>query len=127
MARIEHFALFAADPAALRDFYVEAMGLKVAVDNGHATPPGYFLADDHGVALEIIGRPAGTDRVDTRYVCHVAFVVEDFRSARAKLEAAGFSFEIDTVVDNESMTTAFFRDPEGNRCQIVSRARPLLG
>jgi hypothetical protein len=31
------------------------------------------------------------------------------------------------VVYNDSMTTAFFRDPEGNRVQIVHRRKPLGG
>lgn len=127
MAKIEHFALFAADPARLKDFYVEAFGLRVVVDNSGSTPPGYFLADDRGMALEIIGRPDGESGVNTRYVCHVAFVVEDFAPARAALEKAGMKFETDSAVDNESMTTAFFLDPEGNRCQIVRRHRPLIG
>ena len=64
MAKMEHFALFAADPKALADFYVEALGLRIAVDNGAANPPGYFLVDDAGTALEIIGRPAGVEAAD---------------------------------------------------------------
>jgi glyoxylase I family protein len=127
MAKIEHFALFAADAPALKDFYVSALGLRVALDNSGGTPPGFFLADDHGMALEIIGRPEGVGGADTRYVCHVAFVVDDFAPARAALEGLGMRFEEETAVDNETMTTAFFRDPEGNRCQIVRRPRPLIG
>lgn len=127
MAKIEHFALFASDAPALKDFYVAAFGLRVAVDNSQNDPPGYFLADDDGMALEIIGRPAGTAGADTRYVCHVAFEVDDFARSRAALEGAGMRFEVETAVDDETMTTAFFRDPEGNRCQIVRRHRPLIG
>ncbi|WZO96190.1 VOC family protein [Isosphaeraceae bacterium EP7] len=125
MAKMEHFALFAADLAALRDFYVEAFGLKVIVDNSKAPTPGYFLADDGGGALEIIGRPAGEKGADTRYVCHVAFLVDDVAKVRASLEARGIAFETGTEVDNAEMKTVFFRDPEGNRTQIVSRSAPL--
>ncbi len=127
MPRIEHVALYAADPSALKDYYVAALGLRVVVDNGQGDPPGYFLADEAGVALEIIGRPSGTPAIDQRYVCHVAFTVDDVAATRAGLERLGLAFEPDTAVDNESMTTAFFRDPEGNRCQIVRRSRPLGG
>jgi len=124
-SRIEHFALFAEDPAALRDFYVATFGLRVVVDNGSATPPGYFLADDGGTALEIIGRPAGAEAVNQRYVCHLAILVEDVAAMRSRLEAAGLEFEGDSAVANDAMTTCFFRDPEGNRIQIVTRGRPL--
>ena len=58
MARIEHFAIYAANSTALKDFYVRGLGLKVVLESGD-NPPGYFLADDQGMALEIIGRPAG--------------------------------------------------------------------
>jgi len=125
MARMEHFALFARDAAALKDFYVETMGLRVVQDNGAGTPPGYFLADDAGIALEIIGRPAEGSAADTRFVCHVAFLVADVAVERARLERLGRAFEPETVVDTPAMKTAFFRDPEGNRCQIVWRLRPL--
>ncbi len=124
MATIEHFALFAPDPAALKDFYVRAFGLRVVLDNGQATPPGYFLADDRGGMLEIIGRDPSL-AVDTRHVCHVAFTVDDVAAARSELESHGFAFETDTAVDSPTMQTAFFRDPAGNRCQIVRRPRPL--
>jgi glyoxylase I family protein len=126
MARIEHVALFAADPHSLKDFYVEAFGLRVVLDNSKATPPGYFLADDAGVSVELIGRPDGVTAGDTRWMCHIAFIVADVAASRAELEAKGIVFEEDTAVDNETMTTAFFRDPEGNRLQIIKRSKPLV-
>jgi glyoxylase I family protein len=126
MGKLEHFAIYAADAPALKDFYVEAMGLRVIVESG-GQPPGYFLADDAGMALELIGRPDGEAAVNQRWVCHVAFRVEDFAAARAALERRGIVFETDTVVETDSMRTAFFNDPEGNRCQIVWRNPPLGG
>ncbi len=125
MARIEHAAIFAEDPTSLKDFYVDAFGLKMVLDNGAGSPPGYFLGDDHGTAFEIIGRPVGFANVNQRYICHVAFVVEDVLAKKADLEAKGLTFEVETFVDNESMTTAFCNDPAGNRIQIVYRKKPL--
>lgn len=124
MARMEHFALYAADAPALKDFYIDALGLRVIFDSG-GTPPGYFLADDHGMALEIIGRPEGQANANQRWVCHVAFWVDDFASVHNALKARGLAFETDTFVDTPAMRTAFFNDPEGNRCQIVWRNPPL--
>ena len=124
MAKMEHFAFFAADAPALKDFYIDALGMRLIVENP-GDPPGYFLADDSGGAIEIIGRPRGESGVNQRWVCHVAFWVDDFAAARSALEARGLPFETDTVVDTDAMKTAFFRDPEGNRVQIVWRRRPL--
>ena len=127
MARIEHAALFAEDPSSLKDFYIRAFGLHVLVDNSQGSPPGYFLGDDHGTALEIIGRPTGSENVNQRYICHVAFVVEDVPTKQAELESMGLVFEVETAVDNDSMRTAFCNDPADNRIQIVKRKRPLGG
>jgi glyoxylase I family protein len=124
MAKLEHFAIFAADSVALKDFYVDAFGLKVILESG-GDPPGFFLADEAGMALEIIGRPAGESAVNQRWVSHVAFQVDDLAAARAALQRRGLVFETDTVVDKPTMRTAFFNDPEGNRCQIVWRDPPL--
>ncbi len=125
MARIEHFALFTDDLERLRTFYVETMGLTVVLDNSQAPVAGYFLGDDRGTMLEIIARPAGTPGAETRYVCHAAFWVDDYDAARAALAAHGARFETDTVVETPGFRTVFFRDPAGNRLQIVWRAQPL--
>ena len=148
MARLEHFAIYAADPTALKDFYIQAMGLRaiglnepaapfswhfwsffqsalrVVVEAG-GDPPAYFLADDHGMALEIIGRPPGQSNASQRWICHLAFWVDDVPAKRIELEHRGIVFEAETAVDNDAMKTAFFHDPEGNRCQIVWRSRKL--
>ncbi len=127
MTRIEHFAIFAADLHRLKDFYEKAFGLRVVLDNSKAPIPGFFLADDAGVAIEIIGRPESVPPAETRYVCHIAFHVDNIDATRTALEAAGITFETDSAVSNDAMTTYFFNDPEGNRLQIVHRNKPLSG
>ena len=125
MARIEHAAIFADDPSSLKDFYLQAFGLRVVLDNGQGSPPGYFLGDDHGTVAGDHRPPSGVENVNQRYVCHVAFVVEDVAAKRAELEGMGLVFEVETAVNNDSMTTAFCNDPAGNRIQIVRRKKPL--
>jgi glyoxylase I family protein len=124
MAKLEHFAIYAADTRALKDFYVAAFGLRVILESG-GSPPSYFLADDAGMAVEIISRPEGEPGVNQRWVCHIALAVDDFAATRAALERRGIVFETDTVVENATFRTAFFNDPEGNRCQIAWRNPPL--
>lgn len=125
MARIEHCAFFASDLERLRRFYEEAFGLRVVLDNSRASPAGYFLADERGAVLELIARPAEQHPLPQRYICHVAFQVDDVATTRQALERRGLAFETDTAVDTDAMKTAFFHDPEGNRCQIVWRQKPL--
>lgn len=125
MARIEHFAIFCENLQETRAFYQDVLGMVVVLDNSAAPVPGYFLRDDQGAILEIIARPPGTPGADTRYVCHVAFYVDDLKATQAKLEAKGFAFEADTAIHTPEFQTAFFRDPAGNRCQIVWRKTAL--
>jgi glyoxylase I family protein len=124
MSRIEHFAIYGDDPVALKDFYVQALGMHVVFESA-SQPPAYFLADDHGMAIEILGRPAGTSGISQRWICHLAFWVDDVAVKRAELEQNGIVFETETLADNDEIKTAFFNDPAGNRCQIVWRRRTL--
>jgi glyoxylase I family protein len=124
MPQIEHFAIYADDPTALKDFYVEALGLHVIFASG-GDPPAYFLADDQGMAIEVLGRPPGTPHVNQRWVCHLALSVDDLPAKRAELERLGIVFETETLVDNDEVKTAFFTDPGGNRGQIVWRRKRL--
>jgi glyoxylase I family protein len=125
MSTIEHVAIFARNLESLKDFYCEALDLRVVLDNTGAPVPGYFLRGAGGSALEIIQRPDSAETANQRFVCHVAFFVDAFGPARARLERHGARFETDTAVDNSSVQTAFFADPEGNRGQIIWRREPL--
>ena len=100
--------------------------MRVVLDNSKAPVRGYFLANESGSVLEMIERPQGQTNSDQRYVCHVAFAVEDVESARRVIESEGLVFESDTVVDTPEFKTAFFRDPEGNRIQILKRMKSLV-
>ena len=123
---IEHIALFADNLEASKDFFVRLFDMRVVLDNSKAPVRGYFLANESGSVLEMIERPQGQTNSDQRYVCHVAFAVEDVESARRVIESEGLVFESDTVVDTPEFKTAFFRDPEGNRIQILKRMKSLV-
>ena len=110
MAKMEHFAIYAADTPALKDFYVAALGLRVIVESG-GNPPGYFLADDAGMALEIIGRPEGEPAVNQRWVCHIAS--RSTTSRRPALRSSG--------VGLSSRPTRSSRKPRSRRPSSMTR------
>ena len=117
------FAVYAADAPKLKDFYAEAMGLKVVFESG-GDPPGYFLADDRGTAVEIIGRPPGQSGADQRWVCHLAFWVdtreECLRAADLFLDAG---VEIEAAPSKHAIAQGFFLygiEPGGNRIEVTT-------
>ncbi len=124
MARFEHFAIYADDTTALAEFHMSLFGLAIA-RKGAGDPPGYFLADEAGGAIEIIGRPAGSPPVNQRWVCHLAYWSDDVAAAEKQVRALGIDIEPETRVDNDELKTFFFLDPAGNRIQVVWRREPL--
>ena len=107
-----------------RSFTSDVFGLHVIFESG-GDPPAYFLADDHGMAIEVLGGRPGNSGVNQRWVCHLALWVDDVPAKRAELERLGIVFESETLVDNDELKTAFFTDPGGNRSQIVWRKKRL--
>jgi len=122
--RIEHFAIYAEDTVALADWYCEKFGLKV-IFKGSQNPPMMFVADEQGMAIEIIGRPPRSEPIDFNTIFHFAFLVDDFDKAVKDLKQKGVPLEDEVVGASSSVRLCFFDDPAGNRGQIAWRANPL--
>lgn len=122
--RIEHFAIYAEETIPLANWYCEKLGMKV-VFQGTQKPPMMFVADEKGMAIEIIGRPPREKPLDFSTIFHFAFVVDDFDKAVADLRAKGVPLEPEVVGAAANVRLCYFNDPAGNRGQIAWRARPL--
>jgi catechol 2,3-dioxygenase-like lactoylglutathione lyase family enzyme len=125
--QIEHFALNVAEPVAMAAWYVEHLGLRIAV--GSDKPPyAHFLADANDdsaqpVMLEIYHNSAelvpdyaawGPNRV------HLAFVSQDPAADAARLIAAGASHVEDVPLAGGGLLVTL-RDPWGLALQVVRR------
>ena len=77
------------------------------------------------MAIEVLARPEGESNANQRWICHLAFWVDDYASSRDKLASFGIIFEDETLVETDDLKTAFFKDPASNRCQIVWRRKKL--
>ena len=122
--RIEHFALYAEDTESLANWYCEKFGMKV-VFRGTQEPPVFFVADNSGMAIEIIGRLPRETPIDFTTVFHFAFLVDDFDSAVETLKGIGVPLEDEAAGASADVRLCFFDDPAGNRGQIVWRAQAL--
>jgi glyoxylase I family protein len=123
MTTIEHVAIFAGDTVALKDWYCKNFDMKVAYES-KATPPVFFVKDADGVCIEIIPRREPSPTIDTGLVFHLAFKTDDFDKTMKKLKANGVPLEVE-VSPFSGTRVIFFNDPEGNRCQIVWREKPV--
>jgi len=121
--RLEHTAIFAEDTIALADWYCRCFGMRVVYRND-AKPPTFFVADERGMCLEIIGRPGKPAIDDTGRVFHLAWVVDDLEKAAADLRAKGVPLE--PLAGGTGVKLHYFNDPAGNRGQIIKRDKPLV-
>jgi len=126
---IEHLGLNVAEPAAMADWYVEHLGMRV-VRAADEPVPVRFLADSAGdVMLELYRNPEADvpdySRVDP-LVLHLAFASDDVRADYERLLAAGATPATEPWVTDSGDAIAIVRDPWGFPVQLVKRAEPML-
>lgn len=120
---IEHFGLVARDVQKLARWYCDMFGMRVVL----STPTGaVFVQAQNGVNIEVY--KSRSDAAASDYFTpgwrHLAILVADIESERARLAASGLDIESEIAV-NESFKLVRFKDPEGNLGHLVERAKPL--
>jgi catechol 2,3-dioxygenase-like lactoylglutathione lyase family enzyme len=125
---LEHLLVLCADIEATRDFYTEALGLRV----GERPPlefPGYwlyadgvacvhlaerdaYLAHARSLGLEATAGATGGGAVD-----HVAFTADDYEEVASRLRAAGVD-AVENEIPAAGLRQLFVDDPNGVRVEI---------
>lgn len=126
--KIEHFALNVKDPVSMAKWYAENLGMTI-VRSQIKAPFTHFIADDSDrVMLEIYCNPADQvpnySEMDALLV-HLAFVSEDPDADKARLIAAGASYDTEVKLDDGSYLL-MLRDPWGFAIQFCKRGTPML-
>lgn len=132
--RIEHFALNVADPVGMARWYVENLGMRIAI--GSNEPPyGHFLADGGDEAdaagramIEIYHNPADPVpdyAAQSPSRVHLAFVSADPAGDSKKLLAAGATYVEDVHLPDGGYLVAL-RDPWGLAIQLARRGRTMV-
>lgn len=123
--KIEHSAWQVEDAAAVADWYVAHLGMRI-VRSGPAPVNMRFLADSTGrVLLEIYTNPKAAIpdyRTVHPLTIHLAFAVDDVRAQRDRLLAAGATIFEDVAATPAGDEMAMLRDPWGFPIQIIRRA-----
>lgn len=128
--RFEHLGLNVRDPVGAAQWYVEHLGMKL-LREGPPPANARFLADRGGhMMLELYTNPPDAvpdySLMDP-LLLHVAFMVEDVDSVRARLINAGAMPVGEVISTPEGDRIAVVRDPWGLALQFVKRAKPMLG
>jgi glyoxylase I family protein len=121
---IEHIAVPAADPAALKDWYVRVLGARPVWDNSQ-TPPVCLIALP-GAWLEIYASEASlTERGNNKLSGwrHVALRVDSLEEAKVELIKRGVKFDEETRPAAGGGKVLFFEDCEGNLLHLVERPK----
>jgi catechol 2,3-dioxygenase-like lactoylglutathione lyase family enzyme len=120
---IEHIAVPAGNPAALKDWYVRVLGAREIFNNGQ-TPPTLLLALPGGGWLEIYAADAPLAARGNNKLAgfrHLALRVPSLDAARAELEGRGVKFDGDVRPAAGGGKVLFFADAEGNLLHLVER------
>ena len=122
---IEHIAVPAAQPAALKDWYVRVLGARQVWDNGQS-PPTCLIALPGGVMLEIYAAETVlAERGDNKLAGfrHVALRVDSLDVAKAELTRRGVKFDEEIRPAAGGGKVLFFKDGEGNLLHLVERPK----
>jgi glyoxylase I family protein len=119
---VEHIAIPAADPAALKSWYEQVLGAKTVFDNGE-TPPAYLLSLGN-VWLELYQAEAPlAERGNNKLAGfrHLALKVDSIAAAKTELESRGVKFTETIRPAGGAGKVLFFADGEGNLLHLVER------
>jgi glyoxylase I family protein len=121
---VEHIALVARDPVALKSWYERVLGARVVFDNGQ-NPPTYLLALGH-VWFEIYAADKSLPDAANNKLAgfrHLALRVDSLEAAQAELEKRGVNFSEPERPAGGGGRVLFFADGEGNLLHLVERPK----
>lgn len=110
-----HIHLSATDPAALRDWYVEAFGAEVGERRGM---PSALVP---GGRVDVLGARGGAPMATRgNAIDHIGFEVEDMEAFAAHMAQMGVEFDsAPREIANLGLTIAFITDPAGTYIEIT--------
>jgi len=121
---VEHLAIVAKDPVALKNWYERVLGAKEMFNNGQ-NPPTYLISLGNVwfeiyVAEKSLPETANNKLAGFR---HLALRVESLDAAKAELEKRGVKFTEAERAAAGGGRILFFADGEGNLLHFVERTK----
>ena len=119
---VEHIAIVAKDPSALKAWYERVLGAKPVFDNGQ-TPPTCLISLG-SVWFEIYAADQSLPDTANNKLAgfrHLALRVDSLDAAKAELEQRGVKFNEAERAAAGGGRIIFFEDGEGNLLHLVER------
>ncbi len=127
--RPEHAGLNVPDPVRMTHWYCENLGMKVMREGAAPTYTNFYVDEGRHMILEVynnISYPVLNWPSIHHLSFHIAFVVDDVRSIRNGLIAAGATLIEDIRATNTGDEVLMLRDPWGIPLQFIKRSEPML-
>ena len=123
---VEHIAVFSGDPESLRDWYARVFQFRIVKENDSRRT--YWLQAPDGMLFELKleDERSGRHGQKTGGLNHIAVATDTFDEAVALLLQEGVKVITEPTISATGGKTFFFRDPDGNKFQLISRAKPLF-
>jgi glyoxylase I family protein len=121
---VEHIAIPATDPIALKNWYERALGAKPVFDNGE-NPPACLISLGN-VWFEIYAAEAPLPARGNNRLAgfrHLALRVDSLDAAKTELEKRGVTFTEAIKPAGGGGRVLFFADLEGNLLHLVERPK----
>jgi glyoxylase I family protein len=126
---VEHIGLAASDPAALKNWYVQALNAR-EIFTDSKSPPAFLLELEGGLLIEIYPSAASNDEPGNNKLAgwrHLALRVDSIESARDELLRRGVIFNEPIKPAGGGGRVLFFKDSAGNLLHLVERSADPLG
>lgn len=113
---MNHFTVIAEDPAKTLDFYTRLLGLQEGHRPDLGFPGAWLYAGGPQAILHVyFDRPVPSQRAGV--IDHMAFSAQDLRSVKARLDAAGWKYDLRRQAGAGTWQLFCF-DPNGARVEL---------